>query len=113
MIDARKTLQDFYQSYMENIKAPEKNIKTYTRICRYGLCFNLSLFLTRHWLSVEEEASVFNLLHYDFIKAGLDMNYPFGGKDRYMAETDRGMAHTNECRIAFVRNQLLLEKQEK
>jgi hypothetical protein len=112
MIDARKTLQDFYQSYMENIEAPQKNIKIYTRICRYGLCFNLSLFLATLYLSVEEEASVFNLLRYDFIKAGLDMSYPFGGKDRYMAETARGMANTNECRIAFVRNQLL-EKQEK
>lgn len=88
-----KTLKEFYCAYAAWFDVGAPNFKPFSRAA--GLCTNLSVFTKSDDAASEMKSQ--------FVDAGLDPNYPFGGEDDYMGRSAARQQHLNLARIEWVK----------
>ncbi|ELO3113244.1 hypothetical protein QWO17_004584 [Escherichia coli] len=101
----RSALLRFYAAYSIwlHYGAPEGGV--FHR--KYGLCSNAWEYCKSMGLPKWAGRAVYDALHRDFRRAGLDTYYPFNvGSMTYAAEQYRQVCHENPARIAWVNDQL-------
>lgn len=90
-----KTLKEFYQAYAAWLDAGAPEGQPFDR--GYGLCDNLYDQYYCH-------RGLMNEMRGQFKKAGLDIDYPFGGSEVFEDETDNSTMHTNPLRVQWVKD---------
>lgn len=87
-----KTLKEFYQAYAAWLDAGAPDLQPFDR--RHGLCSQ----------AMKRPYSVpLNEIKKQFVDAGLDSLYPFGGEEVFDVEYDNATAHLNSERNEWVR----------
>jgi hypothetical protein len=100
-IDPQEVLKAFYRSYADWLRAGAEERMPFTR--QYGLCTNLDNYVYReHGSNPVLEAAVGDLMKQQFMGAGLDAVYPFGGYGAYQNERRAMTQHLNPERMAWV-----------
>lgn len=101
------TLIDFYKDYLGWINRGAPDREPYSR--RIGLCTNL-IYFANNFKEVDEEGELalklFTELRWQFRAAGLSDTYPFIDRDDFIKEGREEIAHLNETRILWVKNQI-------
>ena len=88
-----KTLKEFYCAYVEWLDAGAPSFRPFSRSS--GLCTNLFSFTKSDDAASEMKSQ--------FIDAGLDPNYPFGGEYLYNLHQQGRNQHLNPARIEWVK----------
>lgn len=97
-------LADFYKAYSDWIDFGAPEGKLFSRNC--GICVSLTFHLKAMGLTPKERELARHLMRSQFIKAGLNRDYPFNSQEKpYLVESARGLIHTNSDRIAWVRKE--------
>ena len=97
-------LAEFYNAYSDWIDAGAPEGKPFNRNC--GICVSLTLHLKAMGLTPKEREQARKLMRSQFIKAGLNGDYPFNSQEKpYLSESARGLIHTNIARIAWVKKE--------
>lgn len=97
-------LAEFYEAYSDWIDAGAPEGKPFSRKC--GICVSLTLHLKDIGLTPKEREQARKLMRSQFIKAGLNGDYPFNNRELpYLTESARGMIHTNKNRIQWVKKE--------
>ncbi len=97
-------LSEFYKAYSDWIDAGAPESEPFSRMV--GLCGCVCLYLRSKDCNSHVRESVLLLMRKQFIKAGLDLDYPFNNQDNsYYVESIDGLIHTNKSRIAWVKKE--------
>lgn len=97
-------LAEFYKAYSEWIDAGAPESEPFSR--RVGLCGSACLHLKSKGCNFHEREVALLLMRKQFIKAGLNRDYPFNNQDNsYYVESINGLIHTNKNRIAWVKRE--------
>lgn len=95
-------LAEFYNAYSDWIDAGAHDGEPFSR--RVGLCASLCEYLREEGIRFKEREMALLLMKSQFIKAGLNRDYPFNNKENlYCIESIHGRIHTNIDRIAWVK----------
>lgn len=97
-------LAEFYESYSDWIDSGAPEGEPFSR--RSGLCGSLCSYLTSKGCRFPVMDMALQLMKSQFIKAGLNRDYPFNNQDNsYYMECIDGLIHTNKNRIAWVKRE--------
>ena len=97
-------LSEFYKAYSDWIDSGAPEGEPFSR--RGGLCGSIFLYAAMNGYPVSERSALLLVMRVQFIKAGLDRNYPFNNKDNpYDEETINGLIHTNNERVTWVKKE--------
>lgn len=97
-------LSEFYKAYSDWIDAGAPESEPFSR--RSGLCGSIFLYAAMNGYPVSERSALLLVMRVQFIKAGLNRDYPFNSQEKpYLVESARGLIHTNSDRIAWVRKE--------
>lgn len=97
-------LAGFYEAYSDWIDAGAHEGEPFSR--RVGLCASLCEYLREEGIAFKEREMALLLMKSQFIKAGLNRDYPFNNKENsYYVESINGTIHTNNNRIAWVKKE--------
>lgn len=97
-------LAEFYEAYSDWIAAGAPESEPFSR--RVGLCGSLCSYLTSKGCKFPVRDMALQLMKSQFIKAGLNSDYPFNNKENsYCVEAINGLIHTNIDRIAWVKKE--------
>lgn len=97
-------LADFYKAYSDWIDDGSPESEPFSR--RVGLCGSLCLYLTSKGCRFPVRDMTLQLMKSQFIKAGLNRDYPFNNADNsYRLESINGAIHANKNRIAWVKKE--------
>lgn len=97
-------LAGFYETYSDWIDAGAHEGEPFSR--RVGLCASLCEYLREEGIAFKEREMALLLMKSQFIKAGLNGDYPFNSQEKpYLSESARGLIHTNISRIAWVKKE--------
>lgn len=90
-----RMMHDYYNSYLEWLEKGAPHYGKYSKLM--GLCHNAEFF------SVENSCAIKWNLDNQFIAAGLNVRYPFGGVRQYQLDYVNHALHLNSKRIAWVK----------
>ena len=89
----------FYSAYLRWLDdgAPEGLARPFKR--NWGLCYCLERYRTSSESDLHEMGD-------QFVWAGLNRNYPFGGELQFDLDLDQDAMHVNKLRVQWVRNRV-------
>lgn len=97
-------LAEFYEAYSDWIDDGAPESEPFSR--RVGLCGSLCSYLASKGCRFLVRDMALQLMKSQFIKAGLNRDYPFNNRDNpYYMESINGLIHTNKNRIAWVKKE--------
>lgn len=95
-------LAEFYNAYSHWIDSGAPEREPFSR--SVGLCGSVCLYLKSKGCNFREREIALFLMRKQFMKAGLNLDYPFNNQDNsYYVESIDGLIHTNQNRIAWVK----------
>lgn len=99
-----KLLKAFYLAYAAWLAGDTDDETVFCKA--NGLCSNLQWYCAHTNADKAKWFDARNELHQQFITAGLDETYPFGGCGSYAYDSIEQTHHLNPKRIAWVREQV-------